>query len=81
MTNEEFQNVCLAEFKEVHGKLDSLDDALRGTNGTKGLNSRLGALERCVASRKKFDWMALTAIVGLAFTLCAKWILGSVKIG
>ena len=92
MTNDEFQKMCSEQFRQIHTtlyeldtsiekKFGSLDDSIRGKNGCKGINQRLGTLETYAAGRKKFDWMALTAIAGLVFTLCASWILGGIKIG
>ncbi len=81
MTNDEFQKICCSQFVLIHEKLDSLDDAFRGKDDRPGVNQRLGTLETDAGRRKKFEWVAITVIVGLIFTVCTSWILGGIKIG
>jgi len=42
---EQYKNVCKGEFGAIHGKLDKLDEAIRG-NGKPGIQTRLDRLER-----------------------------------
>ena len=42
---EQYKTVCKGEFQAIHGKLDKLDEAIRG-NGRPGIQTRLDRLER-----------------------------------
>ncbi len=42
---EQYKTVCKSEFQSMHGKLDKLDEAIRG-NGKPGIQTRLDRLER-----------------------------------
>ena len=43
--SEQYRAVCRAEFQSINGKLDRLDEAIRG-NGRPGIQTRLDRLER-----------------------------------
>ena len=62
---EQYRTVCKNEFQAIHGKLDKLDEAIRG-NGKPGIQTRLDRLERF----QHFIWFicgaAITAGVGAA---------------
>jgi len=63
---EQYKGVCKAEFQAIHGKLDKLDEAVRG-NGRPGIQTRLDRLERF----QNFIWFicgaAITAGIAAAF--------------
>ena len=42
---EQYKTVCKSEFLAIQGKLDKLDEAIRG-NGKPGIQTRLDRLER-----------------------------------
>ena len=50
------------EMVEIHGKLDRLDEAIRG-NGRPGLRQRLERLEEAEGSRRRLTWIVLGAFV------------------
>ena len=56
----ELPGICRHEFKQIHRKLDHLDDAIRG-NGSPGINRRLDRLELAAAARKRLTWIVLGA--------------------
>lgn len=63
--SEQYKDICKGEFGAIHGKLDRLDEAIRG-NGKPGIQTRLDRIERF----QHFIWFiagaALTAGVGVA---------------
>jgi hypothetical protein len=63
---EQYKTVCKSEFQAIHGKLDKLDEAIRG-NGKPGIQTRLDRLERF----QHFIWFvcgaAISAGIAAAF--------------
>jgi hypothetical protein len=55
---EQYRTVCKAEFQSIHGKLDRMDEAIRG-NGRPGIQTRLDRLERF----SHFVWFIVGATV------------------
>lgn len=43
--SEQYKDICKGEFSAIHGKLDRLDEAIRG-NGKPGIQTRLDRIER-----------------------------------
>ena len=41
--SEQYETICKGEFASIHGKLDKLDEAIRG-NGKPGIQRRLDRL-------------------------------------
>jgi len=62
---QQYERVCQREFVSLHGKLDKLDEAIRG-NGKPGIQRRLDRLEAADAVRAKLLWVITTATVALA---------------
>ena len=62
--NQQYEDVCKGEFAELHKKLDSMDQAIRG-NGKPGIQLRLDRLEQERLSRSKVTWFLL----GIAGTI------------
>ena len=56
--NQQYEDVCKGEFSELHKKLDSMDEAIRG-NGKPGIQLRLDRLEQERISRSKVTWFLL----------------------
>lgn len=63
--HEQFEATCREEFAQIHGKLDRLDQAIRG-NGAPGINRRLDRLENIEAVRDKALWIIIAAVVTIA---------------
>ena len=63
--NQQFENVCKPEFEAINGKLDRLDEAIRG-NGKPGIQLRLDRLEAAERTRGKLIWLIAGAAVTLA---------------
>ena len=68
---EQYKNVCKGEFQAVHGKLDKLDEAIRG-NGKPGIQTRLDRLERF----QHFIWFICGAAITALIAGIARWIGG-----
>ena len=64
---EHYEQVCKVEFAAIHGKLDRLDDAIRG-NGKPGILVRLDRLEAVERLRSRLIWIIVGAAVTLALT-------------
>ena len=75
--SEQYEDVCKGEFGELHKKLDTMDEAIRG-NGKPGIQTRLDRLEQDRLSRSKVVWFvigALTTIAGsITTTLIVRWL-------
>ena len=69
--NQQYEDVCKAEFAELHKKLDTLDESIRG-NGKPGIQLRLDRLEQDKLTRSKVIWFLL----GLAGAVLTAWIRG-----
>ena len=63
--SEQYENVCKGEFAEIKGKLDRLDESIRG-NGKPGIQLRLDRLESAHAVRSRLLWLVVGAAVTLA---------------
>ena len=64
---EHYEQVCRDEFAAIHGKLDRLDDAIRG-NGKTGILVRLDRLEAARRLRSRLIWIIVGAAVTLVVT-------------
>ena len=69
--NQQYEDVCKGEFAELHKKLDSMDQAIRG-NGKPGIQLRLDRLEQEKLFRSKVIWFLL----GLGGAILTAWIRG-----
>ncbi|MCG3181848.1 MAG: hypothetical protein BIFFINMI_04283 [Phycisphaerae bacterium] len=66
----QYERVCKGEFASIHGKLDRLDEAIRG-NGKPGIQLRLDRLEKAEAVRSRLMWIITGSVVTLA--VAALW--------
>ncbi|OHB56836.1 MAG: hypothetical protein A2Y07_06910 [Planctomycetes bacterium GWF2_50_10] len=64
----QYENICKEEFAAIHGKLDKLDEAIRG-NGKIGIMTRLDRLERSEAIRSKLMWLITASAITGAVSL------------
>ena len=64
---EHYEQVCKGEFAEIHGKLDRLDEAIRG-NSKPGIQVRLDRLEAAKRLRSRLIWIIVGAAATLALT-------------
>ena len=66
--SEQYKEVCRGEFGAIHGKLDKMDEAIRG-NGKPGIQTRLDRLERF----QNFIWFITGVVItaGVAAALRA----------
>lgn len=66
--------LCQREFSRINGKLDRIDESLRG-NGKPGVNTRMDRLERNTAIQSRLMWIVIAAVVvgfvGTIFSGCA----------
>ncbi len=62
---DQYDRVCKGEFASIHGKLDKMDEAIRG-NGKPGIQLRLDRLESSHATRSRLVWLVVGAGVTLA---------------
>jgi len=60
---------CQKHFEAIHGKLDRLDEAVRG-NGRPGITVRLDRLEQDAKRQGRLVWL----IVGAVVTVVVAWI-------
>ena len=63
--SERYELVCKGEFAAIHGKLDTLDHAIRG-NGKPGIQLRLDRLEHAERTRSRLLWLLIGAAATLA---------------
>jgi hypothetical protein len=70
-SSDQYETICKNEFAELHKKLDTLDEAIRG-NGKPGIQLRLDRLEQDRLSRSKVVWFLL----GIAGSILVGWIGG-----
>ena len=63
--SEQYQQFCKNEFAEIRGKLDKIDESIRG-NGKPGIQFRLGRLESAETIRSRLLWAITVATVTLA---------------
>ena len=73
--SEQYDQVCKGEFASVHGKLDKLDEAIRG-NGKPGIQLRLDRLETSQANRSRLLWLVIGVVVTLAVGGLWKLVIG-----
>ena len=74
----QYENTCKGEFAAVHGKLDRMDEAIRG-NGELGIKTRLDRLERSDAIRNRLLWLITASAVTGAISLAGSVILQAMK--
>jgi hypothetical protein len=72
---DQYQRVCKIEFFAIHGKLDRLDEAIRG-NGKPGIQLRLDRLELAQATRSRLLWIIAGSVVALAVAAVWKLVIG-----
>jgi len=73
--SEQYDNICKAEFAELHRKLDRIDESLRG-NGRPGIQTRLDRVERERLGRSRLFWLAMGTVCTCAATAVAMLIAG-----
>ncbi len=66
---------CEKHFEVIHGKLDRLDEAIRG-NGRPGVLIRLDRLEQDAKRQAKLIWLILGAVATGLTTGLIMWIGG-----
>lgn len=66
--SDQYRTICSPEFRELHAKLDRLDEAIRG-NGKVGILTRLDRLEQLQAQRRRMFWIVAGALVTAGVTL------------
>ena len=66
---------CQGHFESIHGKLDRLDEAIRG-NGAPGINVRLDRLEQDAKRQARLIWLLLGAALAAASSTLVAWITG-----
>jgi len=64
---EHYEQVCKDEFAAIQGKLDRLDEAIRG-NSKPGIQVRLDRLEETRRLWSRLIWIIVGATVTLALT-------------
>ncbi|MFI4912438.1 MAG: hypothetical protein ACIAQZ_12295 [Sedimentisphaeraceae bacterium JB056] len=69
--NKQYENICKDEFGQLHRKLDSLDESIRG-NGKPGINTRLDRLEQAAVKRSRLFWMIVGAVVSAVVIMLFK---------
>jgi len=72
---DQYDRVCKDEFESVNGKLDRLDEAIRG-NSKPGIQLRLDRLETAQAVRSRLMWIITGATVTLALSAVWKLVIG-----
>lgn len=73
--DEQYETVCKGEFAELHKKLDTLDESLRG-NGKPGIQLRLDRLEQEKLTRSKVVWFLLGIVASVGGAVLTSLILG-----
>jgi len=66
---------CQKRFDVIDGKLDRLDDAIRG-NGHPGIKIRLDRLEGKDAIRSRVTWLIMGALLALLIALVRSMLMG-----
>ncbi len=74
--SDQYESVCKGEFAEIKGKLDRLDESIRG-NGKPGILLRLDRLESAEAVRSRLLWIIAGSTVTLALGALWKIIFGA----
>jgi len=72
---KQYGTICKNEFAAIHGKLDRLDEAIRG-NGRLGILRRLDRLESTESFRARALWIAFGAFLACAGSIVASLIGG-----
>ena len=68
-------DLCQKHFESIHGKLDRLDEAVRG-NGRPGITVRLDRLEQDAKRQGKLVWLIIGAVVTGLVSAAVMWIAG-----
>ena len=68
-------DACQKHFEAIHGKLDRLDEAVRG-NGRPGITVRLDRLEQDAKRQGKLVWLIIGAVVTGLVSAAVMWIAG-----
>jgi hypothetical protein len=71
----QYNRVCKGEFAKINGKLDRLDEAIRG-NGHPGIKVRLDRVEQDSKRQGKLVWLVVGAGITAAASGIAAWIAG-----
>ena len=72
-TQDEFRTHCEKQFEVIQGKLDHLDEAIRG-NGEPGIKMRLDRLEQDAKRQSKLIWLIIGAVVTSITSGLVAWI-------
>ena len=72
----QYERVCKGEFAAINGKLDKLDEAIRG-NGKPGIQLRLDRLEAAERGRNRLLWLIAGSVLTLAITALWKRLVGA----
>ena len=67
--------ICQKQFEAIHGKLDRLDEAVRG-NGRPGITVRLDRMEQDAKRQGKLVWLILGAVATGLTSGAVMWIAG-----
>ena len=68
---EQYKDICKGEFGAIHGKLDKMDEAIRG-NGRPGIQTRLDRIERF----QHVIWFITGAAITAGIAAAIQWIGG-----
>ena len=68
-------DACQKHFESIHGKLDRLDEAVRG-NGRPGITVRLDRLEQDAKRQGKLVWLIIGAVATGLTSGAVMWIAG-----
>ena len=71
---DQYDRICKDEFASINGKLDKLDEAIRG-NGKPGIQRRLDRLEAAEATRSRLLWIIAGSAVTLAVSALWKLVI------
>ena len=71
----QYERVCEGQFAAIQGKLDRLDEAIRG-NSKPGIQLRLDRLESAEALRSRLVWIISGSMVTLALSAVWKLVIG-----
>jgi hypothetical protein len=71
---DRYELVCKGQFARICGKLDRIDEVLRGGNGRPGLQERVHGLERTRRSQLRLVWIAVMAALTTIATSAWDWL-------
>ena len=73
--SEQYETICREEFRQIHAKLDRLDESVRG-NGRPGIHQRLDRLEVAAKTWRRLVWMFVGAALTFGIWTLRAWLTG-----